>query len=291
VTLLALALEIGVLLIAALAAALHAPVPAPVTASSTPLPASFGIAGFLTAMTLAVWMSDGWEVSASTSEEVNDASTASGRGGITGLVLTTVVLVVCMYAFGHLGSLQGFADNQADALAYVGSLLGGPWWRLAIVVTVLLSTLSTLWTTILYLTRSVYAMGRDGVLPHVLGALDPRNEPLWAMAVVAVLVTLCELVTGFSKSAADQLTTVLNASSVFLGLLFVLSAAAAAKRFWGEPAARLGGVLVPLIGALALLGVLVATIAVEDHRLQGYACAGVLLGIPFALWRGRARPA
>jgi amino acid transporter len=289
VTLLALALEIGVLLIAALAAALHAPVPAPVTASSTPLPASFGIAGFLTAMTLAVWMSDGWEVSASTSEEVNDASTASGRGGITGLVLTTVVLVVCMYAFGHLGSLQGFADNQADALAYVGSLLGGPWWRLAIVVTVLLSTLSTLWTTILYLTRSVYAMGRDGVLPHVLGALDPRNEPLWAMAVVAVLVTLCELVTGFSKSAADQLTTVLNASSVFLGLLFVLSAAAAAKRFWGEPAARLGGVLVPLIGALALLGVLVATIAVEDHRLQGYACAGVLLGIPFALWRGWAR--
>jgi amino acid transporter len=289
VTLLALALEIGVLLIAALAAALHAPVPAPVTASSTPLPASFGIAGFLTAMTLAVWMSDGWEVSASTSEEVNDASTASGRGGITGLVLTTVVLVVCMYAFGHLGSLQGFADNQADALAYVGSLLGGPWWRLAIVVTVLLSTLSTLWTTILYLTRSVYAMGRDGVLPHVLGALDPRNEPLWAMAVVAVLVTLCELVTGFSKSAADQLTTVLNASSVFLGLLFVLSAAAAAKRFWGEPAARLGGVLAPLIGALALLGVLVATIAVEDHRLQGYACAGVLLGIPFALWRGWAR--
>ena len=291
VTLLALALEIGVLLIAALAAGLHAPVPAPVTASSTPLPASFGIAGFITAMTLAVWMSDGWEVSASTSEEVNDASTASGRGGITGLVLTTVVLVVCMYAFEHLGSLQGFADNQADALAYVGSLLGGPWWRLAIVLTVLLSTLSTLWTTILYLTRSVYAMGRDGVLPRGLGSLDPRNEPLRAMAVVAVLVTLCELVTGFSKSAADQLTTVLNASSVFLGLLFVLSAAAAAKRFWGEPAGRLGGVLVPLIGALALLGVLVATIAVEDRRLAGYACVGVLLGIPFALWRGRARPA
>ena len=218
--------------IAALAAALHAPVPAHVTAQSTPLPASFGIAGFVTAMTLAVWMSDGWEVSASTSEEVNDTSTASGRGGITGLVFSTPSsLLACMYAFEHLGSLQGFADNQADALAYVGSLLGGPWWRVAIVVTVLLSTLSTLWTTILYLTRSVYAMGRDGVLPRTLGALDARDEPLWSMGVVAVLVTLCELVTGFSKSAADQLTLVLNASSVFLGLLFVLTALAAAKRF------------------------------------------------------------
>ncbi|MGC2130041.1 MAG: APC family permease [Candidatus Aquilonibacter sp.] len=289
VTLVALALEIGVLLVAALAAALHAPVPAHVTAQSSPLPMSFGIAGFVTAMTLAVWMSDGWEVSASTSEEVNDTSTASGRGGITGLVFSTLVLLACMYAFEHLGSLQGFAANQADALAYVGSLLGGPWWRVAIVVTVLVSTLSTLWTTILYLTRSVYAMGRDGVLPRVLGALDARDEPVWSMGIVAVLVTLCELVTGFSKSAADQLTLVLNASSVFLGLLFVLSALAAARRFWGEPVARLGGVIVPLAGALALLGVLVATVAVEDHKLAGYACAGVLLGIPFALWRGRAR--
>lgn len=178
VTLLALALEIGVLLIAALVAALHPPVAAHVTAQSAPLPASFGI---------------------------------------TGLVLSTLVLLACMYAFEHLGSVQGFADNQADALAYVGSLLGGPWWRVAIVVTVLLSTLSTLWTTILYLTRSVYAMGRDGVLLRILGALDARDEPLWSMGVVAVLVTLCELVTGFSKSAAEQLTLVLNASSLFLG--------------------------------------------------------------------------
>jgi len=289
VTLLALALEIVVLLVAAAAAALHAPVPAPAGAASTPLPVAFGIGGFVTAMTLAVWMSDGWEVSASTSEEVDDAANASGRGGIAGLIVSTVVLVACMYAFQHLGSLQGFADNQADALAYVGSLLGGGWWRIAIVVTVLLSTLSTLWTTILYLSRSVFAMGRDGVLPGILGSLDTRNEPFWSMAAVTVLVTICELITGFSKSAADQLQLVLNASSVFLGLLFVLSAAAAAKRFWDDRTARLGGVLVPLIGALALAGVLAATVATEDPVLAAYACAGVVLGIPFALWRGRAR--
>jgi amino acid transporter len=288
VTFLALALELGVLLVAAVAAALHAPVPSPPTATSTPLPAAFGISGFVTAMTLGVWMSDGWEVSASTSEEVKDTPSASGRGGIAGLLLSTVVLVACMYAFLHLGSLRGFADNQADALAYVGTLLGGGGWRAAIVVTVLVSTLSTLWTTILYLSRSVYAMGRDGVLPRVLGVLDGRDEPLWSMLAVSVLVTLCELVTGFSTSAADQLTLVLNASSVFLGLLFVLSALAAARRFWGEPATRLGGVVVPLVGAFALLGVLVATVVVENRTLQGYACAGVVLGIPFALWRGRA---
>jgi amino acid transporter len=289
VTFLALGFELVVLLATAVAAALHAPVPAhvPAAGSSTPLPASFGIVGFLTAMTLAVWMSDGWEVSASTSEEVDDAPSASGRGGIMGLAISTTVLVACMYAYLHLGSLQGFANNQADALAYVGELLGGGWWRLAIVMTVLISTLSTLWTTILYLSRSVYAMGRDRVLPRVLGSLDLRDEPLWALVAVAVLVTVCELITGFSKSAADQLQLVLNASSVFLGLLFVLSAAAAVRRFWGERAAVLGGVLIPFLGAAALLAVLAATVVFEDRTLQLYACAGVLLGIPFALWRGR----
>jgi hypothetical protein len=105
---------------------------------------------------------------------------------------------------------------------------------------------------------------------------------------VAAVVTVFELVTGFSKNAADQLTLVLNGSSVFLGLLFVLSAAAAAKRFWNVPASRLGGVVVPIVGAVALLGVLAATVAFEDPVLQRYACAGAILGIPFALWRGRA---
>jgi amino acid transporter len=287
VTFLALAFEIVVLLVSAVASYMvphHVSVSRPLHAS----PAPFAIGGFLTAMTLSVWMNDGWEVSASTSEEVDDNATASGRGGIAGLIVSTLVLLVCMIAYMHLGTIQGFVDNQTDALAYVGSLLGGPWWRVAIVVTVLLSTLTTLWTTILYLSRSVFAMGRDGLLPRALGALDRRNEPLWSLAIVAILVTVCEMVTGFSKSANDQLQLVLNASSVFLGLLFVLSGAAAVRRFIGERGMSLRGVVLPTVGAVALLGVLAATIALEDPVLRWYAWGGILLGIPFALWRGRA---
>lgn len=294
VTLAALAFELGVLAASAVAAALHPSQAAPVhaLASHGLPPAAFGAAGFVTAMTLGVWVSDGWEVSASTSEEVDDAPSAPGRGGIAGLIVTTVLLVGCMYAYLHLGSLRGFTGNQADALAYVGSRLGGGVWRLAIVVTVLLSTLTTLWTTILYLSRSVYAMGRDGVLARAVGTLDRRNEPFVSLAMVTVLVTLCELITGFSRSAADQLQLVLNASSVFLGLLFVLTALAAVRRFGGEPAARLGGAVVPLAGAVALLAIIAATIAVEPATLQRYALGGLALGVPFALLRGRkAAPA
>jgi amino acid transporter len=193
-----------------------------------------------------------------------------------------------MAAYLHLGSVRGFSDNQADAMRYVADLLGGGAWRPVIIATVLVSTSSTLWTTILYLSRSVYAMGRDGVLPSALGRLDARREPLWALAAVGVLVTLCEMVTGFSPTAADALGAVLNASSVFLGLLFILSAAAAVQMFRGRREALLGGVAAPMLGGLALTGVMAATILLEDGFLAYIALGGVLLGVPFSVWRGSA---
>jgi amino acid transporter len=289
VTFIALAFEMLVILGAAIAAHLmpHAAVAAHAAAAAAGgggIPLTF--AGFATAMTLGIWMSDGWEVSASTSEEVKGDARAAGRGGIVGLVVTTVVLVFCMMAFLHLGTPKGFADNQADSLAYVADLLGGGVWKPLIVCAVMISTLSTLWTTILYLSRSVFAMGRDRVLPRPLGKLDRRNEPFLALVVVAVLTALCELVTGFSPSANEQLNDIVNASSVFLGLLFVFSAAATVRQFLGQPATTLKGVVIPAIGALALLGVLAATVIFEPRNLQMYAWGGVVLGIPFALWRG-----
>ena len=288
VTTLALALELGVLICSALAAMLlphHAPSPHAVNLQDAHA-LTFSLFGFVSAMTLGVWMSDGWEVSASASEEVSDDARAAGRGGITGLLVTTVILAAAMAAYLHLGSADGFAGNQADAMRYVADLLGAGIWRPVILTTVLVSTSSTLWTTILYLSRSVYAMGRDGVLPRGLGQLDMRREPLAALTVVGVLVTLCELVTGFSPSAAQALNAVLDASSVFLGLLFIGSAAAAVRLFRLRREAAWAGIAAPLVGLLTLGGVIGATVAFGERFMAYIAVGGVCLGVPFALWRG-----
>ena len=294
VTALALLFELGVLAVTAVVAGFVSPAHVAlgtVTHTSSASVAGLTLFGFFNAMTLGIWMSDGWEVSASASEEVDDDRRAAGRGGIAGLVLTTAVLALCMAGYLRAGTVAGFAANQADAMRYVADILGGGAWRYVIVAAVLTSTCASLWTTILYLSRSVFAMGRDGVLPRVLGRLDGRAEPLWSLAVIAVVAAAFELLTGFSASAADALNAVINASSVFLGLLFIFSAASAAQTFRKRAGERLAGVLVPLAGALALLGVVAVTIAFEDRILQYYALAGIGLGVPFTLWRGRARPA
>jgi amino acid transporter len=279
------AIELLVLAASAVASAFlpHASAPA---SSGPPIPIGAGIGGLISAMVLGIWMSDGWEVSASTSEETAGPRRTAGLGGIAGLLVTTAILLIAMFAYLRVGPVSGFAEHQADSMAYVADRLGGGVWRWTIVATVLVSTAATLWTTMLYLSRSVFAMGRDGVIARAIGELDGRSVPRNALVAVTVGVAAFTLLTGFFPSAAVALTFVINGSSVFLGALFVGSALAAARSFWNEASERWLGVVVPLIGATGLLAIVGFSIAQADMTTRWIELGGLALGVPFALWRG-----
>ena len=262
--------------------------PAPESVALPPGLAVPGWSGLLAAMVLGIWMTDGWEVSASASEESTGSGETPGRGGIVGLVATVVILLAAMAAYLHVGSVAGFAAHQTDALAYVGDRLGGGWWRIAIVATVLVSTAATLWTTLLYLSRSVFAMGRDGVLPLALGRLDARGLPVNALFAVSFFVSLFTLLTGLWPTAAGALTLILDGTSVFLGLLFVASACAAVRMLTAlSGKGGLAASALPALGAVALLAVIGYTVFASDPATRGIELGGLVLGIPFMLWRGR----
>jgi amino acid transporter len=262
--------------------------PAPETIAPAAGVALPGWGGILPAMVLAIWMTDGWEVSASASEESTGSAATPGRGGIVGLAVTVAILFAAMAAYLHVGSVAGFTAHQTDALAYVGDRLGGGGWRIAIVATVLVSTAATLWTTLLYLSRSVFAMGRDGVLPLALGNLDARGLPVNALFAVSFGVSLFTLLTGLWPTAAGALNLILDGTSVFLGLLFVASACAAVRMLSAFPGeARLTACALPALGAVTLLAVIGYTVFVSDPATRGIELGGLLLGIPFMLWRGR----
>lgn len=244
--------------------------------------------GIVTAMVLGIWMTDGWEVSAAASEESTGPAETPGRGGIVALVVTTVVLLAAMGAYLHVGTVAGFSAHQTDAMGYVADRLGGVGWRIAIVATVLVSTAATLWTTVLYLSRSVYAMGRDGILPRAFGALDRRAVPMNSLLLVFVCVTAFTLVTGFWPTAASVLDLVLNGTSVFLGALFCLSALSAIKLLARTPGeSRMQRLVIPAFGAAALAAIIAIDVAQSDATTRFIEIGGLILGVPFALWRGR----
>lgn len=276
-----LAAEVGVLALAAVLAAAHPRADA-VAFSNAPLEGG----GILAAMVVGIWMIDGWEVSASTAEEARGSSSLPGIGGLAGLALTSVVLLAAIWAFSRVGSAAGFGKHTDDALAYIGGLLGGR-WRPVLGVTVLVSLAASLQTTLVYLSRSLYAMGRDGVLPPQLGRLDRRAEPAAAIASITVLSLLFCLASGISPTANAAFTFALQGTSWFLGMLFVMSAGAAVRIFGSYETGRWSRVVLPGGAAVALGVILLLALLHDDAATRGFIAVSAIIGLPLALWRGR----
>jgi amino acid transporter len=279
--LLLLVAEIVVLAAAAAASAGHA---RPDAVAFTGAPLAWG--GIVSAIVLGIWLIDGWESSASTAEEAQGDPSAPGAGALVALGLTTALLLAATWAFTRVGSGDGFAAHEGDALAYVGGLLGGGWAKL-LSVTVLVSLAASLQTTLVYLSRSVYAMGRDGLLPRVLGELDRRTEPSASIALITALSVVFTLAAGVSPTANVAFQFVLKGTSWFIGLLFALTAAAAVRVFAPERTARWSGVVLPGVAGAALGAVLLLALIRDDLATRGFIAASAIIGLPLALWRGR----
>ena len=239
------------------------------------------------AIVIGIWMLDGWEVSASTAEEAYGDTSAPGNGGLAGLALASAVMLAALFAFERLGSGAGFAGHESDALAYAGELLGGP-WRVVLDVTVLVSLAASLQTTLVYLSRSVYAMGRERLLPRGLGVLDARDEPAAAIVLVAGLSIAFCLAAGVSPTANAAFAFSLQGTSWFLGVLFVMTAAAAVRVCAGSGTARRTGVVLPAAAAAVLGAILMVALVRDDAPTRGFITASAIIGLPLAVWRGRA---
>jgi amino acid transporter len=276
------AIELVVLAATAAASLAHPLVPQAAAAAPPPW------GGLVGALVIGIWMIDGWEVSASAAEEAATAPSGPGLGGLVGLGISAAILTVCTAAFLRVGTTAGFSEHEGDAMAYVASALGGAGWSRIVTLTVLVSLAASLQATLVYLTRSFFAMGRDGMLPQALGRLDPRAQPATAVVLLTALGAAGTLASGLSSGIRSAFAFILSGTSVFLGLLFVLSAAAAVRLFAGERAGRFDGAVAPGIAALALAGILVAGVARADDGTRLFLLAAAAAGLPLAVWRGRA---
>ena len=249
-----------------------------------------GVAGFLAAMVLAIWVTDGWEVSTYVSEENAGSVREPGYGGLIGLIATVAIIVLCLVAFMRVGTLAGFSQHAGDSLAYVAAQVGGQWRTLVMVATVLVSTAATLWTTQLGISRGVFAMARDGLFPRALTKVHPRfRTPFVSIAVVNAGVLVVTLLTGLAPTASAALKEVINATSIFLGLTFIVTGLACVKRFsragvkWSDPTRM----LLPAIGTLAIAALLVVNFSGQSPLDRAVAVASLAIGVVYALWQRR----
>jgi amino acid transporter len=250
---------------------------------------SFGWSGVMAGALLSVWITAGWEISSYSSEESSKGGGSAGKAALIGLLATFAVVLLCEIAFLRVGTVSGFSQHQDDALAYVGSRIGGGWIQLLMTATVLVSSAAAIWTSMLILSRSIFAMGRDGLLPHGLAAVHPRFGSPWiAILLVSVPSAAVMLIAGLGASAQATLLNAVGGASLFLGATFIIGAFACVTLYATREPGRhvLTGIVLPALGGFGTLALVIRYVATQDRFFQALAAGGLLIAFIFALTAG-----
>ena len=163
---------------------------------------------------------DGWEIDSYASEESEKPRKDPGIGGIIGAfgaLLFYAILYPLMLGETPLHALA----NSTDPLAVWSQRLvpSAPWIML---IPILLSTAGGLWLTSFILTRALYAMGRERLIPASFAKLNRNHVPhvavLAALGTAGVVVSLQLFVT----SLGSFFNLVLSGAGFFLLAEFLL---------------------------------------------------------------------
>lgn len=177
-------------------------------------------AGVIVCMVVAATIVDGWEIDSYASEETKKPRLTPGWGGIIGAVSVVVYYLLIWPLLLHQLPLNQL-KNCSDTLSlWAGTVSPAflPWMRIAIIA----STASGLWLTTFILSRALFAMSRDDVMPRWLGKLNRSRVPYWSIILPIALAMAVVFMQVFSPSMRDLFNLVLSAAGFFLVAEFLL---------------------------------------------------------------------
>jgi amino acid transporter len=192
------------------------------------VPIHFGkppIGGILIVAVIAATILDGWEIDSYAAEEARRPRRHPGIGGIIGAfgaLLFYAVLYPLMLGETPMHQLA----NSADPLAVWSARLlpGEPW---AMLIPILLSTAGGLWLTSFILTRAMYAMGRERLIPASFGKLNRHDVPHVAIVTALGLAVVVVGLQLFVSSLGSFFNLVLSGAGFFLLAEFFLDSVTA----------------------------------------------------------------
>jgi amino acid transporter len=248
-----------------------------------------GPSGFASAALVAAFYFWGWDVTANLSEETSNSRRNSGLGGLIGVVTVFVLFEVVTIAVNLILTQKQIQAHGDDLLSVLGDTVWPGWGGKVLVLAVMLSTIATLETTLIQVTRSLFAMGRDRTVSPVFG----RSHPRWQTPHIAVgAVTVVSLVLLVASNGLGSVSTILSdaVSAIGLQIAFYYSLAgfavvAAYRRllFKSFSNAFLIG-LWPLVGALFMLWILIQSLTTLSAEVIGIGMGTLALGLVPMAW-------
>ena len=216
-------------------------------------PSTFSLPLVFSAVSLGVLSFLGFDGIATLSEEAKDGRRGPGRAMMASLAIVGALFVLQTYIAGCISpDGAAFAGDSGNAFYLVAQVVGGRWlYVVCAVATALAWGIFTALAAQTAVSRILFAMGRDGGLPHALARIHPKYHTPYVATLFVGGLTLV-LVLTFGQLGTDTISLFVNfgALTAFLLLHVTVIWYFFVKKRDGRWVAHL---LVPLAG-LAVIG-------------------------------------
>lgn len=154
-------------------------------------PTTYGVVGVLSGAALVFFAFIGFDVVATTAEETRDPQRAIPRGVLGGLAIVTVLYILVTIVVTGMVPYTDLAASESPSLTTAFVLVGADWAGKVISVGILVGLTSVIMVLLLGLTRIVFAMSRDGLLPRAVSTTHPvRHTPVALQVGAGIVVAL-----------------------------------------------------------------------------------------------------
>ncbi|MDE3083007.1 MAG: APC family permease [Acidobacteriota bacterium] len=255
-----------------------------------------GSTGFFGGALIAAFYYWGWDVTANLNEETKGAKKTPGLGGIIGIIFVFLLFEVFTVATNLVLTSSQIANNSADVLAVLGQAVWHGTGGKVIVVAVVLSTIATLETTLIQVTRTLFSMGRDHTLPRALGTVHShRKTPMVATGVVTILSLGLFIGSQYVGSISSILTDAISAIGLQIAIYYSLAGLAVVmlyrRQLFKSASNFLFMGLWPLLGAIFMVLMFIKTIPTLNATTLWVGLGAMALGlIPMSYYWAKGNP-
>ena len=153
-------------------------------------PSVYGVPGILSGAALVFFAFIGFDVVATASEETKDPHRNVPLGIGLGMLLIIVMYMLVAVVTTGMVSYKDLAAVDDPSLATAFELVGATWAAKVISFGIVLGLATVVMVLLLGLTRIVFAMSRDGLLPRRLSKTGRHGTPAGLQICVGVVVAL-----------------------------------------------------------------------------------------------------
>ncbi|MFE5940786.1 APC family permease [Streptomyces sp. NPDC056470] len=251
-----------------------------------------GVEGFAAGALIAAFYYWGWDVTSNLSEETRNSRKSSGLAGLIGVAVVFMLFEVFTISVNMLLTPAEIESGGANILALLGERLMPGWGGKLLIVAVMLSTIATLETTLIQVTRSLFAMGRDRTMPAPLGKSHQRWQTPWvAIIAVAVVALALFIASNALGSVGDILESAVSAIglqiAIYYGLAGVAVVFAYRKVLTKSPANFVFGGAWPLLGALFMFWIFYESLGALETEAKIIGFGGLAVGLVPLFWYWR----